>query len=89
MYRPVVVVPEVAVRVEEKVLVFPDRRPKQVRVKLRSNVAADASGTLRLRLPTGWVPSPAEVPVTLKSKGEEVTASGRHATGWESRPRSR
>ncbi|HEX5705876.1 MAG TPA: PIG-L family deacetylase [Pyrinomonadaceae bacterium] len=75
MYRPVVVVPEVAVRVEEKVLVFPDRRPKQVRVKLRSNIAGEVSGTLRLKLPGAWAASPAEVPVSLKSKGEEVSAA--------------
>ena len=72
LYRPVVVVPEALVSVEEKVLVFPDRRPKQVRVKLRSNTTADAAGTLRLRLPEGWTASPAEFPVALKSKGEEV-----------------
>jgi LmbE family N-acetylglucosaminyl deacetylase len=75
MYRPVVVVPEVTVHVEEKVLVYPDRRPKQVRVKLKSNVAGDASGTLRLRLPAGWAAAPAEVPVTLKGKGAESAAT--------------
>lgn len=75
MYRPVVVVPEVAVRVEEKVLVFPDRKPKQVRVKLKNNTASDASGTLRLRLPAGWAASPSEMPVALKSQGEEFTAT--------------
>ena len=69
------VVPEVAVRVEEKVLVYPDRRPKQVRVKLKSNVADEASGTLRLRLPAGWAAAPAEVPVTLKGKGAEAAAT--------------
>jgi LmbE family N-acetylglucosaminyl deacetylase len=71
LYRPVAVVPEVSVGVEEKTLVFPDRTPKQVRVTLKSNVAADAAGTLRLKLPAGWSASPAEVPVTLKGKGEE------------------
>jgi hypothetical protein len=74
MYRPVLVVPEVAVRVEERVLVFPDRRPKQVRVRLRSNTASATSGTLRLRLPDGWAAAPADVAVALKSKGEEFAA---------------
>ncbi|HEX6626053.1 MAG TPA: PIG-L family deacetylase [Pyrinomonadaceae bacterium] len=75
LYRPVVVVPEVAVRLEEKVLVYSDRRPKLVRVKLKSNVAGDASGTLRLRLPAGWAAAPSEVPVTLKGKGTEAAAT--------------
>ncbi|HJQ35224.1 MAG TPA: PIG-L family deacetylase [Pyrinomonadaceae bacterium] len=75
MYRPVVVVPEVAVSLEEKTLVFPDRQPKQVRVILRDNTAADASGNVRLRLPAGWTSSPAEASVTLKGRGEELRAS--------------
>lgn len=75
MYRPVVVIPEVAVRVEEKVLVFPDRRPKQVRVRMKSNVTGNVSGVLRLRLPAGWVAAPTEAPVALKSKGEESSAT--------------
>jgi LmbE family N-acetylglucosaminyl deacetylase len=75
LYRPVAVVPEVAVSVEEKTLVFPDRQPKQVRVVLKSNTAAETAGTLRLKLPAGWSASPAEVPATLKGKGEEFRAA--------------
>ncbi|MCA1620310.1 MAG: hypothetical protein LC795_13585 [Acidobacteria bacterium] len=75
LYRPVVVVPEVAVGLLEQTLVFPDRAPKQVRVTLRNNAAADSTGTLRLRLPAGWAASPPEIPVTLKAKGEEFRAS--------------
>jgi LmbE family N-acetylglucosaminyl deacetylase len=75
LYRPVVVVPEFAVGVEEKTLVFPDRQPKQARVSLKSNVASETAGTLRLKLPAGWTASPAEVPVTLKGKGEEFKAT--------------
>jgi LmbE family N-acetylglucosaminyl deacetylase len=71
LYRPVAVVPAVALRVEEKTLVFPDRTPKQVRVTLKNDTAADTTGTLRLKLPAGWGATPPEVPVTLKEKGEE------------------
>jgi LmbE family N-acetylglucosaminyl deacetylase len=74
LYRPVAVVPEVAVGVEQKTLVFPDRAAKQVRVTLKSNVAAATNGTLRLKLPAGWSASPAQVPVTLKGNGEEFKA---------------
>jgi LmbE family N-acetylglucosaminyl deacetylase len=75
LYRPVAVVPEVALSVEEKTLVFPDRTPKQVRVILKSNTAAETTGALRLKLPAGWTATPAEVPATLKGKGEEFRAA--------------
>jgi LmbE family N-acetylglucosaminyl deacetylase len=75
LYRPVVVVPEVAVAVGEQTLVFPDRQPKQVRVTLRNNTGTDAAGTLRLKLPAGWTATPAELPVTVKAKGEEFRAT--------------
>jgi LmbE family N-acetylglucosaminyl deacetylase len=74
LYRPVAVVPEVAVGVEERTLVFSDRAAKRVRVTLKSNVAAATEGTLRLKLPAGWTATPAQVPVTLKGGGEEFKA---------------
>ncbi|HEX7318443.1 MAG TPA: PIG-L family deacetylase [Pyrinomonadaceae bacterium] len=75
LYRPLTVVPEVAVALGEQTLVFPDRQPKQVRVSLRNNTGTDAAGTLRLKLPTGWSATPAEIPATLKGKGEEFRAT--------------
>ncbi|MBV9925360.1 MAG: PIG-L family deacetylase [Acidobacteria bacterium] len=75
LYRPVVVVPEVAVALGEHTLVFPDRQPKQVRVTLRNNTGSDVSGTLRLKLPAGWTAAPAEIPATLKAGGEELRAA--------------
>jgi LmbE family N-acetylglucosaminyl deacetylase len=75
LYRRVAVVPEVAVGVEERTLVFPDRQARQVRVRLKSNVAGETAGTLRLKLPAGWSASPAEVPATLKGKDNEFKAT--------------
>ncbi|MCA1591640.1 MAG: PIG-L family deacetylase [Acidobacteria bacterium] len=74
-YRPVEIVPPVVVNLEEKVLVFPDRQPKRVRLALRNNVAGNTSGTLRLRLPEGWRAEPEAVPVALRNKGEETSAT--------------
>jgi hypothetical protein len=77
MYRPVVVIPEFAVQLEEKTLVFPDRRPKQVRVTLKNNTAAtaaDASGNIHLKLPAGWTVEPAGTSVTWKA-GQEFKAT--------------
>jgi LmbE family N-acetylglucosaminyl deacetylase len=75
LYRPVVVVPEVAVAVGEQTLIFPDRQPRQVRVTLKNNTAADAAGTLKLKLPAGWTATPSEIPATLKARGEEFRAT--------------
>ena len=75
LYRPVVVVPEVAVALGEQTLVFPDRQPKPVRVTLRNNTGTDAAGTLRLKLPAGWTASPSEIPATVKARGEEFRAT--------------
>ncbi|HEX8852125.1 MAG TPA: NEW3 domain-containing protein, partial [Pyrinomonadaceae bacterium] len=72
-YRPLVVVPRAAVGLEERVHIFPDRAPKQLSVRARSNVA-NFNGTLRLRLPEGWRAAPESVAVSLKEKGEETTA---------------
>lgn len=73
-YRPVVFLPKFTVRVEEKVILFPDSKPKQLHVRVRSNAAGATQGSLRVALGNGWSASPAAVPVSLKSKGEEATA---------------
>ena len=75
LYRPVVVVPAVAVNLEEKTLVFPDRQARQVRVTLKSNVSGETKGALLLRLPAGWSSSPVEVFATLKGKDDEFKAT--------------
>ena len=75
LYRPVEVVPRVAVQVEESVVVFPDAAPKQVRVKLRNNSASPVSGTLTVRVPEGWRATPESIPVSLKERGEEFGAA--------------
>jgi LmbE family N-acetylglucosaminyl deacetylase len=72
LYRPVEVVPPVAVNVAERVLVFPDTSTKQLRVTLRGNSASGASGVLRPQLPAGWSARPVEAPFAFKAKGEEA-----------------
>ncbi len=74
LYRPFTVISPIAVNLEEKTYVFPDRQPKQVRVVVRSN-ASDVAGTLRLRAPAGWRVSPESMPLALKSRDEEMSAA--------------
>jgi LmbE family N-acetylglucosaminyl deacetylase len=74
LYRPVAVVPEVSLRVEEQTVVFPARDARRVRVAVKSHAAGETTGTLRLKLPEGWSAAQAAAPVTLKGAGAEVTA---------------
>jgi hypothetical protein len=72
--RPLVVAPPVAVAVSDPVLIFPDAKPKQVEVLLRSNVAG-AAGDLRLEAPQGWRIQPASAAFRLAGANEETPVS--------------
>ncbi len=86
LYRPYVVVPPVALNLEEKVTVFPSDSQKEIRLVLKSGMA-DAHGTVHLRLPDGWRSKPESIPFELKSKNDEkivsfqVTPSGSAKSG--------
>src|SRR5712692_1839039 len=69
-YRPVEIVPPVMINPSSSVLMFPDRKPKDLRVLLKAGMA-DATGVLRSELSGGWTAEPAELPFTLKKKGDE------------------
>lgn len=70
-YRPFVVVPSVAVNIEEKVYLFSSNNPKTITLTLKSG-AANVNGDLRLRLPVGWTSSPESIPFELKNKYDET-----------------
>lgn len=70
-YRPIEVLPKVAVNLANDVLVFTDPKPKELTVKLHANADAQ-SGTVELELPDGWVAEPAHAPFTLAKKGDEL-----------------
>ncbi|MFT2010180.1 PIG-L deacetylase family protein [Pontibacter sp. 13R65] len=72
-YRPFEISPPVFVNILEKVFMFADEVPKQVRVLVKSG-KANVSGTVALSLPKGWQVEPASVPVELGAKGAEQTA---------------
>ena len=69
--RPVKIVPAVAVRLSDPVLLFPNTKARQVSVEVKSNLAK-ASGALKLRLPAGWKSEPAEHAFALNSLGEQA-----------------
>ncbi len=70
-YRPVRIVPRLMVNPELGLLVFPDDKPKQLRVVLKAG-DAQVAGTLRPELPAQWRISPALQPFKLVSKGDEL-----------------
>ncbi|HTP12256.1 MAG TPA: PIG-L family deacetylase, partial [Bacteroidota bacterium] len=81
LYRPFMVVPPVALNLEEKVYVFSSEAEKEVRVVVKS-AAADVHGTVRLVLPDGWTSVPASSPFELKNKdAEKVVAFTVRASG--------
>ncbi len=71
-YRPFIIVPDVAINIENKVYVFPDDSSKKVNITIISNVN-NAKGTLRLDLPEGWKVDPKEMKFSIDKKNDQKT----------------
>ncbi len=71
LYRPVVIVPEVTLALDERVYLFPDASPRPVRLRLEAREAAQ--GGARLILPPGWRSDPITQQVyLLPGPGREI-----------------
>ncbi len=68
--RPLVVVPEVAVDLPQRVAIFPSANARQVHVAVRANVAK-AAGELRLDVPGGWKAEPRTQSFQIAAAGEQ------------------
>lgn len=73
-YRPFEVAPAATVELDRDFYLFPDAKPRTVRVTARA-AKASLSGRLRLRLPDGWKATPEAHPVTLAGAEAETTVS--------------
>ncbi|TGE25450.1 LmbE family protein [Hymenobacter aquaticus] len=71
-YRPLTVVPPVAVNIGGRAYVFADNLPKTIPVTLRAGKAG-VKGTLALTLPAGWKAEPATASFDLAAKDAEQT----------------
>ena len=71
-YRAFEVVPPVTLRFDHGAYLFPDRRPREIRVTVRS-ADVPVSGTLRLALPDGWQAVPPAAPVLLPAGEADTT----------------
>ncbi|MCS7019122.1 MAG: PIG-L family deacetylase [Cytophagales bacterium] len=73
-YRPFAIVPAVTANIQDKVYVFSDRTPKEVKLILKAG-RNHASGNVSLMLPPGWSSEPQSINFTLAMKEEEKTVS--------------
>ncbi|TGE29646.1 PIG-L family deacetylase [Hymenobacter metallicola] len=71
-YRPLTVVPPVAVNIGGRAYVFADNTPKTIPVTLRAG-RAGVKGSLALTLPAGWKATPATASFDLAAKDAEQT----------------
>ncbi|WP_139923976.1 PIG-L family deacetylase [Hymenobacter sp. DG01] len=79
-YRPLVVVPPVAVNIGGRAYVFADNQPKTIPVTLRAGKAG-VKGSVALTLPQGWKSEPASISFELASKDAEQTVQFRVQPG--------
>ena len=67
--RRLVIVPPVALKVADAVMLYPDAQPRSVTVEVKANTPA-AAGQVRLKLPEGWSATPAEHSFKIAKRGE-------------------
>lgn len=73
-YRPFVIIPPVAVNINEKVYIFPDKEPREVRITVRAG-KDDITGEVALNLAEGWRSEPARENFDFELKDENQTFS--------------
>jgi LmbE family N-acetylglucosaminyl deacetylase len=70
VYQPLAIAPPVTTTIPEKAYIFGKIAPKTISVSLKA-FTDNVQGTLQAVVPAGWKISPASVPVSFTSKGEE------------------
>jgi LmbE family N-acetylglucosaminyl deacetylase len=76
--RLVNVVPRVTVGLDTSLLIVPvgnSPRAQRVVARVTSTASEPVTGTLRLRVPTGWTVSPPQAAFELKTSGEQTSAA--------------
>jgi LmbE family N-acetylglucosaminyl deacetylase len=70
MYRPLEIVPRIAVNLVERNFIFPSSGKKNIPVYIKSN-EANIAGNLRIKLPEGWKADQGSIPFSFERKNEE------------------
>jgi LmbE family N-acetylglucosaminyl deacetylase len=74
--RPVEIAPPVTITPATPVLMFPDDKPRELRLVIKAG-GAPVKGEARLELPPGWSVTPASAPFNLAEKDDELEWSVR------------
>ncbi len=74
--RPVVVAPPVAIRLADKVLIFPTAQAKQADAEV-STIEASGQASVRLATPQGWRVEPAEQSLAVPAAGQQAMVNFR------------
>ncbi|HEY6867121.1 MAG TPA: LmbE family protein, partial [Candidatus Eisenbacteria bacterium] len=69
-YRPLEIVPPATCRFDQEVYLFPDPKPREIKLTVEREDSSLA-GTARLLLPPGWKSNPAEAPVAISGRATE------------------
>ncbi|RZS90667.1 PIG-L family deacetylase [Aquimarina brevivitae] len=72
VYRPLEIIPQVAVGIKDKVIIYANGAYKTIPVTVKAG-KDNVEGTLKLNIPQGWQVSPQSVAFELAQKGEEKT----------------
>jgi len=72
VYNFLDIVPEITTTIQDKVLLFPNTKPKYVGISIKSG-KDNIKGNLKLDLPKDWKISPASIAFELEKKGMEQT----------------
>lgn len=72
VYNFLDIVPEITTAIQDKVLLFPNTKPKYVGINIKSG-KDNIKGSLKLDLPKEWKISPPSIPFELLKKGMEQT----------------
>jgi LmbE family N-acetylglucosaminyl deacetylase len=72
LWRPFEIVPQIFINSTDKVMIFSDGKPKEIRLLLTSSVDRPLSGTLKLALPKGWRADPETSSFNFEKREQEL-----------------
>lgn len=70
--EPFAVVPDISVKMKDKVMVFADNSPREIEVEIQA-YRANISGVLKLNIPDNWKVTPNEVKLNFNRKNQAET----------------
>ena len=72
IYEPFEILPKITTKIKDKVLIFSDSIPKNIRVEVKAG-ATYVSGKVSLQIPENWNVSPKEIAFSIQQKNDTQT----------------